>query len=123
MEGNKASVFSQVSSRQYLTQAIGRQLCLIRKARGLRGDDIAKKLGVSQQQVSRYERGVCKMDVDALVYLLNQLNEPLDQFFYDVSLILKNEVPKVYAEYQLLFFPLINYSNESCFLTKTESYS
>lgn len=122
MEEDKASILSQLTSKQYLTQAIGRQLYLIRKARGLRGDDIAKKLGVSQQQVSRYERGVCKMDVDALVYLLNQLNEPLDQFFYDVSLILKNEAPNIYAEYELLFFPLINYSNESCFLTKVENY-
>ncbi|MGJ3355912.1 helix-turn-helix domain-containing protein [Providencia sp. Je.9.19] len=98
--------------KQHFSYAVGRQIYLIRKLRGLTGKELAEKLGVSQQQVSRYERGVCRVDVDMLVYLLYQLDTSLDDFFIKVSLIIKNESPKIYAEYHSLFYPAMNMSHD-----------
>ncbi|MGM0939170.1 MAG: helix-turn-helix domain-containing protein [Pseudomonadota bacterium] len=106
----------------HLSQAVGRQIYLTRKALGLTGKELAEKLGVSQQQVSRYERGICRIDVDTLVYLLNQLGEPIDSFFHNVSIILKDNSPKIYEEYHSLFYPVLNVSNEQYALVKTGHY-
>ncbi|MCW2257578.1 transcriptional regulator with XRE-family HTH domain [Providencia alcalifaciens] len=108
--------------KQYLSQAIGRQIYLTRKSLGLTGKALADKLGVSQQQISRYERGVCRIDVDVLIYLLNQLGEPLDNFFHNVSIILKEHSPNIYEEYHTLFFPLLSLSNEQYTLMRTGHY-
>lgn len=110
------------TTKHEIGQAIGRQIYLTRKSRGLTGKALAEKLNVSQQQVSRYERGVCRIDVDVLIYLLKQLGEPLDNFFHNVSLLLKEHSPKVYEEYHALFFPVLSLSNEKYILMKTGHY-
>lgn len=108
--------------KKHLSEAIGRQIYLTRKSRGLTGKLLASKLGVSQQQVSRYERGVCRIDVDMLICLLNQLEEPLDNFFHNVSILLKEYSPKVYEECHALFFPVLALSSEQYVLMKTGHY-
>lgn len=110
------------TSKQHLVQAVGRQIYLTRRGCGLTGSQLAEKLGVSQQQVSRYERGVCRIDVDSLVYLLNQLNVPLDVFFHNVSLILKEVSPQTYAQYHSLFYPVVNATQEQYVLMKANHY-
>ncbi|MDX4945440.1 helix-turn-helix domain-containing protein [Providencia manganoxydans] len=121
MENNPNNEGLQIT-KKHLSQAIGRQIYLTRKSRGLTGKLLADKLGVSQQQISRYERGVCRIDVDALICLLNQLDEPLDNFFHNVSIILKEHSPKVYQEYHALFFPVLALSNDQYILMKTGHY-
>ncbi|MEY0878433.1 helix-turn-helix domain-containing protein [Providencia manganoxydans] len=113
---------AMLASKQYLSQAVGRQIYLTRRRQGLTGSELAEILGVSQQQVSRYERGVCRVDVDALVYLLNQLNVPLDVFFHEVSLILKELSPETYTQYHSLFFPVVNATREQYVLMKADHY-
>lgn len=44
---------------------------------------LAKKIGVSQQQFSRYERGMNKIDLRHLVLLALYLNTPIYWFFED----------------------------------------
>ncbi|MEX9786721.1 helix-turn-helix domain-containing protein [Providencia manganoxydans] len=109
-------------TKKHLSEAVGRQIYLTRKSRGLTGKLLASKLGVSQQQISRYERGVCRIDVDTLIYLLNQLDEPLDNFFHNVSILLKEYSPKVYEECHTLFFPVLALSSEQYILMKTGHY-
>ncbi|MBI6194819.1 helix-turn-helix domain-containing protein [Providencia rettgeri] len=82
---------------------IGRHVMLLRKSRGLTGQDLAKKLRVSQQQVSRYERGVCKIDMDTLIIVLMHLQVSLEFFFQKVALSLKEDTPKLYGYYQSVF--------------------
>lgn len=111
------------TSKQNLAKAIGRQIYLARRAQHLTGKELAVKLGLSQQQVSRYERGVCRIDVDTLIYLLNQLSVPLDVFFHDMSLTLKELSPKTYEQYHSLFIPVVNITQEQYFLMRARSGS
>lgn len=106
---NEDNPLLPLTSRQYLSLAVGRQLFITRKWCGITGKVLGEKLGVSQQQISRYERGVCRVDIDTLVCLLNELNMPLNDFFISVSLILKEMSPKAYKEYHSLFFSLVSY--------------
>lgn len=54
-----------------------------RKELGYTGMQLAKKIGVSQQQFSRYERGMNKIDLRHLVLLALYLNTPIYWFFED----------------------------------------
>jgi len=47
----------RVGTTQEGARAIGQRLTAVRKARGLTQIDMAKKLGISQALVSKYERG------------------------------------------------------------------
>ncbi len=51
----------------------------IRKGYGMTGAELAKKLNVSQQQMSRYERGINKFTVDMLFSLSIALNVPFEK--------------------------------------------
>lgn len=46
----------------------------LRKERGLSGLKLAEKLNISQQQMSRYERGVNKLSIDTLFSILTILD-------------------------------------------------
>ncbi|EKT58618.1 helix-turn-helix domain-containing protein, partial [Providencia sneebia] len=62
------------------TKAVGQEIYRIRRSQGLTGKDLAQKLNVSQQQVSRYECGVCHITIDNLILMLSVLNISLDTF-------------------------------------------
>lgn len=47
------------------------------------GELLAEQIGVSQQQFSRYERGVTKINVSHLVNIAVILNTPISWFFED----------------------------------------
>ncbi|THA09839.1 helix-turn-helix domain-containing protein [Rodentibacter pneumotropicus] len=63
--------------------AIGKRIQLRRKELGISAEVLAEKIGVSQQQFSRYERGATKMNVNHLVDIAIILNTPIDWFFSD----------------------------------------
>ncbi|GLX63911.1 helix-turn-helix domain-containing protein [Proteus sp. DFP240708] len=62
---------------------VGKRIQKKRKELGYTGMQIAEKIGVSQQQFSRYERGMNKIDLSYLVLLANYLNTPIYWFFED----------------------------------------
>lgn len=104
----------------YLARVVGRQICRLRREQGLSGRELAVILGVSQQQVSRYELGVCRIDVDLLFYLLRQFNVTLEDFFISVSHSLKEYDSKLYRQYQMLFTDV---NKESFFQEPKEVYT
>ena len=53
-----------------INKCIGFFLKDIRKSNDLTGEEIAKKLCISQQQWSRYERGINKLSIDKLLIIL-----------------------------------------------------
>ncbi|HBO22101.1 MULTISPECIES: helix-turn-helix domain-containing protein [unclassified Providencia] len=46
----------------------------LRKERGISGFKLAKQLNISQQQMSRYERGVNRLSIDTLFSILTILD-------------------------------------------------
>lgn len=53
----------------------------IRKEKGLTGIELAKRLDISQQQMSRYERGVNKLSIDVILDILSILDTSFEKLF------------------------------------------
>ncbi|MEM8201705.1 helix-turn-helix transcriptional regulator, partial [Morganella morganii] len=49
-----------------INKIVGEQIRAHRKEQGLSGSELGDKLKLSQQQVSRYERGECNIPLDML---------------------------------------------------------
>lgn len=62
---------------------VGKRIKMKRKELGYTGRQLAERLGISQQQFSRYERGLNKIDLGYLVSLAIYLNTPIYWFFED----------------------------------------
>ncbi|WP_275075189.1 helix-turn-helix domain-containing protein [Providencia rettgeri] len=82
---------------------MGAEIAYLRRERLLSGKELGGLVGLSQQQISRYERGVCEVSVVTLCSLLHQLDVSLDSFFYFVVLRLKKSQPLLYTQYNSLF--------------------
>ncbi len=65
----------------YISQLVGKCLQEYRLETGMSGEEIAKKLGVSQQQLSRYERGENALTVDVLFKLILILGINFPEFY------------------------------------------
>ncbi len=73
---------------------VGKRIQKKRKELGYTGMQIAEKIGVSQQQFSRYERGMNKIDLSYLVTLAVHLNTPIYWFFEDCFIPKKSSESK-----------------------------
>lgn len=80
--------------QKILTDLIGFELHSIRKEKGLSGSQLAKKLNVSQQQISRYERGECSINCGTLFLILFHLETNPVVFLKKVTLALNECNPK-----------------------------
>lgn len=68
-----------------------------RKELGLSGANLADKLNLSQQQISRYENGINKIPINHLVDIAEALNCPIEWFFQGYvnnSKLNKNDEPE-----------------------------
>ncbi|ENU1227070.1 helix-turn-helix domain-containing protein [Providencia rettgeri] len=68
-----------------------------RKELGLSGANLAEKLNLSQQQISRYENGINKIPINHLVDIAEALSCPIEWFFQGYvsnSKLNKNELSK-----------------------------
>lgn len=65
---------------QGIDQHVGERLKQIRKQKGLTQDDLAEKLGVSFQQIQKYENGKNRISYSKMVELSQFLKVSLDSF-------------------------------------------
>ncbi|EFB73097.1 antitoxin HipB [Providencia rustigianii] len=71
-----------------LSNNIGKMLKSYRRRTGLTGTELAKRINVSQQQISRYENGVNNITFDKLMILFNALEMnryDIDIFFEQIK--------------------------------------
>ncbi|QAV24881.1 XRE family transcriptional regulator [Proteus hauseri] len=86
MEMNIFSLdYEYISERKIFCYSIGYELSLLRQRNSMTGAELGQKLSISQQQISRYERGINKIPVDILFYVLNIFNISINDFFDRVS--------------------------------------
>ncbi len=62
---------------------IGKRIQMSRKEVGLTAQKLSELIGISQQQLSRYERGTNKINIGHLVRLSIALKTPISWFFLD----------------------------------------
>lgn len=72
---------------------IGRKIRLRRVQLGLSQEELAERLGISYQQVQKYEKGASQLTVDRLQEMARSLSVPIDYFLKDL--------PKVGAIHEL----------------------
>ncbi|EFE51739.1 DNA-binding helix-turn-helix protein [Providencia rettgeri DSM 1131] len=82
---------------------VGNELAYMRKNKGISGAELGKLLGMSQQQISRYENGVTRLDLSTLLSFLLRLDTTLDDFFRHISERLKMYHPMLYIKYHFIF--------------------
>lgn len=63
--------------------SVGKNIKKVRKLLGLSGNELGKILGVSQQQVSRYESGTSAITIDTLIRISNALNVSVSELIID----------------------------------------
>ena len=62
---------------------IGKRIQMRRKEVGFTADQLSEKIGISQQQLLRYERGDNKINISHLMLIAQALETPLNWFFLD----------------------------------------
>ncbi|WP_368877480.1 helix-turn-helix domain-containing protein [Providencia vermicola] len=90
-------------SKTVFTKAIGEEIHKLRKERLMTGVELAKVVNVSQQQISRYECGVCNLTIDTLIVILNALDVSLTDFFNQVFLRVFEKEKKISVQYYNVF--------------------
>ncbi|HBO24795.1 MAG TPA: XRE family transcriptional regulator [Providencia sp.] len=67
-----------------LNEAVGRFVRESRSAKSLTGAEFGKLIHVSQQQISRYENGICGLNIETLENILIALDIEWQEFYRKV---------------------------------------
>lgn len=84
--------------------AISNELAYLRKMNGYSGKYLADMIGVSQQQISRYESAKTNITMETLVLILDILNCSLDNFLERVNHRMKRSDSETYKKFNYLFY-------------------
>ncbi|MEX0423974.1 helix-turn-helix transcriptional regulator [Providencia rettgeri] len=99
---------NMIKTNTLLRRDVGLFLRQARIDKSLTGYQLAKILKISQQQVSRYERGETGINVEVLNTLLGVLERNWLEFFFKVLVNHSNEIADIRAQNE--FFHLIERS-------------
>lgn len=66
-----------------IDRLVGKRIQQKRKEFGLSAAELSEKIGIAQQQLSRYERGENKINISHLVEIASYLNVDIGWFFID----------------------------------------
>ncbi|MFR7932150.1 MAG: helix-turn-helix domain-containing protein [Streptococcus thermophilus] len=73
-----------------------------RESRGLRLKDVAKA-GISTSQLSRFEKGETDLTISKFMFILDEINMPIDEFMYAVHDFHRDGVKRTeYRKYVIL---------------------
>ena len=72
------------SQRKKIRQVIGRNITSLRAKNGLSRQALSKVMGVTYQQIYKYETGLNNISADQIVFLKFLLNANYDEFFKDL---------------------------------------
>lgn len=64
-------------AKNSIARAVGQKIQVLRKDHGITAARLAEMIEISQQQMSRYERGVNRVDVDCLVRIADIFEVPV----------------------------------------------
>lgn len=67
--------------KKIIAKNVGKRIKILREKYNISGSDLAKVLGVSQQQLSKYEKGLVDMSISKVILLSIYFNVNVDYFF------------------------------------------
>ncbi|MBI3377549.1 MAG: helix-turn-helix transcriptional regulator [Nitrospirae bacterium] len=76
---------------------IGSLIRIVRKAAGLSQMGLAERVGISYQQIQKYEKGVSEISVSRLSQIAHALNIPLSRFVPDEEKMMVSEAVSPYG--------------------------
>lgn len=76
---------------------IGSLIRIVRKAAGLSQMRLAERVGISYQQIQKYEKGVSEISVSRLSQIAHALNIPLSRFVLDDERMMVSESVSPYG--------------------------
>lgn len=76
-----------------LDKLIGQQIKIARRRRRLSQENLADKLGLSYQQIQKYEKGKNRISASTLLELSLALDRPIDTFLRDAHAELTGKPP------------------------------
>ena len=76
---------------------IGNLIRIVRKAAGLSQMELAERVGISYQQIQKYEKGVSEISVSRLSQIAHALNIPLSRFVLDEEKMMVSESVSPYG--------------------------
>ena len=76
---------------------IGSLIRIMRKAAGLSQMKLAERVGISYQQIQKYEKGVSEISVSRLSQIAHALNIPLSRFVPDEEKMMVSEAVSPYG--------------------------
>lgn len=82
---------SNVKDVSVIDVNIGMKINQLRLALGKTRQDLAQQIGVTHQQLQKYEKGVNRITASRLVTVANSLNVPVTYFFEDTKNPLSQE--------------------------------
>lgn len=77
---------------------VGRRLSVLRKSSGVSQQKLAEQLGVTYQQVQKYEGGTNRVSTTLLLRVAQMFAVPLDYFFADIDALSAQSNPGVGGE-------------------------
>lgn len=81
MENQSENLLIRDCSKFNIDMQVGARLRNLRLLQGLSQDKLAQMLGVSFQQVQKYEKGINRLSASRLVQLVSIFNVPVQAFF------------------------------------------
>lgn len=73
---------------------LGRKIHDFRIASGMSRETLAKTIGITHQQLAKYEHGANRISIGRLLMIAKELGEPITAFCSDIDLKDKRPLPK-----------------------------
>lgn len=86
-----------------INKYVGRKIRLRRKELGFSGVQLANIIGMSQQQISRYERGECSITLEGLFILAKALDTTINQLLSEELSLDKDSLLEQKINHEIFF--------------------
>ncbi|AWC92310.1 helix-turn-helix transcriptional regulator [Morganella morganii] len=87
-------------TKNHVSASVGRKIRETRKSVGISANALAPNLGLSQQQISRYENGRTSMTIDTVVMIARQLDVSVNDLLSDY--LTSEDNHKIITEYHCM---------------------
>lgn len=100
----KTTGFDAAKSTDVMTdKKVGRHIRIARLAKSLSLRELSEQLGISLQQLQRYEAGSSRISVSALWKIAKELGHPVTYFYGAQDISCSDESDEIQKEFEQLF--------------------